>query len=267
MSELRCPKCDREKVFEHLPFGDEFVCEGCGQPCVIDWDYDSEYSPCFWVVEQKEEAKKQENQKAGKLGGERIPTAAPRTVFRCPTCGQRFQPEQIPGLEVFSCSKCGQSCRVAWPSVAPEPPRAESRGQSSGSLPNPLELPSFRASELPHSVPQKEPMIDFKKKRFLVIVDRDHAKQMHQVLEGYDWARVVDLDSEGFPLPPGQRLVSEAAWQVLRAGAKIPLKELTDSVEALGTKYLAENQRTAGERWTVAELHRRALGETEDFDE
>ena len=105
-----------------------------------------------------------------------------------------------------------------------------------------------------------------RKKRFLVLVDEDRAPYVRQVFDGYQWARVIDLTEQEMPTPPGKRLVSHLAWEVLRQGARIPLHAIRQSLEDLGTRFLSDDQRTYSELWSVAELTRRGH-EMEDFEE
>ena len=104
------------------------------------------------------------------------------------------------------------------------------------------------------------------RKRFLVLVDADRARYVHQVFDNYDWARVIDLQEDEFPAPPGSRLVSAKAWEVLRQGARIPIGLLNYSLEVLGTRCLSADQQTHSEKWCLAELDRRG-SEDVDYDE
>lgn len=105
-----------------------------------------------------------------------------------------------------------------------------------------------------------------RKLRFLVLVDEDRAQYVEQVFAGCKWARVVELGIEGYPTPAGRRLVSDAAWEVLRRGSKIPLRLLQENLELFGTRYLSEELRNESELWCLAELSRRGK-EQEDFDD
>lgn len=104
------------------------------------------------------------------------------------------------------------------------------------------------------------------KRRLLVLIDEEKASMVALVLESYKWVRVIDLDAEEFPAPPGKRLVSDAAWEVLRQGARVPITEIQSSLLMLGTEFLSDDQRTNSERWCLAELARRH-NEEEDFSE
>ena len=102
---------------------------------------------------------------------------------------------------------------------------------------------------------------------YLVLVDEDHAGDLDRILGGCRWARVVVLGlGETYPTPAGKRLVSDSAWEVLRQGANIPLAELKESVEVMGTRLLSREYWTFSEHWTTSELSRREKGE-EDFEE
>ena len=105
-----------------------------------------------------------------------------------------------------------------------------------------------------------------RKKRFLVLVDEDRAPYVRQVFEGYQWARVIDLTEEEMPTPVGKRLVNEVAWEVLRQGSRIPITSIRESLDALGTRWLSDDQRLNSEKWCLAELHRRKSEEV-DYDE
>ena len=101
----------------------------------------------------------------------------------------------------------------------------------------------------------------------LVLVDEDHAGDVDRILAGCRWARVVTLGlGEEYPVPAGKRLVSEQAWEVLRQGANIPLAQLEESLEVMGTRLLAREYWTFSEHWTMSELERRKKDE-EDFEE
>lgn len=104
------------------------------------------------------------------------------------------------------------------------------------------------------------------KERFLVIVDEDRRGYLDEVFHGYDWVRVIRLDRDEYPVPAGKRLVSDAAWEVLRQGARIPLTEINQSLEMLGTEHLSRDQMLNSEKWCLAELCRRQSEEV-DFDE
>lgn len=102
----------------------------------------------------------------------------------------------------------------------------------------------------------------------LVVCEKHHVELLKKVLT-YSWLRLVDLDSyapgTGYPTPPGKRLVSDAAWEVLRLGAQIPTETIENSLGVMGTRLLSSEQQEYGERWSLAELERRRLGQ-EDFD-
>lgn len=109
---------------------------------------------------------------------------------------------------------------------------------------------------------------DEDKVRILLVVEKERLALLRQVLN-YPWLRLVELSDwtgePGYPTPPGKRLVSDAAWEVLRRGAQIPSKDIRKSLAMLGTQLLAEEHRGPGERWSVAELARREL-EEENFE-
>ena len=105
-----------------------------------------------------------------------------------------------------------------------------------------------------------------RKLRFLVLVDEDRVGALERAFEGQRWARVVALDEKEYPLPAGQRLVSDAAWEVLRQGARISIDQIREGLTLMGTRHLAERHRTPNERWSLAELARRAH-ERETFED